>query len=174
MALKDVRLNRRCQVLASVLEQQPTVPINQACEDWADTKAAYRFMDNPKVSPAALVAPHCQRTVERMKAHSLVLAVQDTTFFNYTAHPQTEGLGEIGKKEQQQRGFGMHTTLALTPHGLPLALSGLGQLFASESSALNSGHFWWQFTPRVTRRTLSISHGSLPHEPLVIQVLYGG
>jgi hypothetical protein len=57
-----------------------------------------------------------------MKAHPLVLAVQDTTFFNYTAHPQTEGLGEIGKKEQHQRGFGMHTTLALTPHGLPLGL----------------------------------------------------
>jgi hypothetical protein len=122
VALKDARLNRRCQVLASVLEQQPTVPINQAGEDWADTKAAYRFMDNPKVSPAAIVAPHCQRTVERMKAHAVVLAVQDTTFFNYTAHPQTAGLGEIGKKEQQQRGFGMHTTLALTPHGLPLGL----------------------------------------------------
>jgi hypothetical protein len=122
VALQDVRLNRRCQVLASVLEQQPMVPINQACEDWADTKAAYRFMDNPKVSPAAIVAPHCERTVERMKAHAVVLAVQDTTFFNYTAHPQTEGLGEIGKKEQQQRGFGMHTTLAVTPHGLPLGL----------------------------------------------------
>jgi len=122
VALNDVRLNHRCQVLASALEQQPTVPINQACEDWADTKAAYRFMDNPKVSPAALLAPHCQRTVERMKAHALVLAVQDTTFFNYTPHPQTEGLGEIGTKEQHQRGFGMHTTLALTPHGLPLGL----------------------------------------------------
>lgn len=131
VALNDVRLNRRCQVLASVLEQQPMVPLNQACEDWADTKAAYRFMDNPKVSPAAILAPHCQRTVERLKAHSLVLAVQDTTFFNYTPHPQTEGLGEIGKKEQHQRGFGMHTTLALTPHGLPLGL--LTQAFFTRS-----------------------------------------
>jgi hypothetical protein len=122
VALKEVRLNRRCQVLAGALEQQPMVPLNQACEDWADTKAAYRFMDNPQVSPVAILAPHCQRTVERMKAHSLVLAVQDTTFFNYTAHPQTEGLGEIGTKEQHQRGFGMHTTLALTPDGLPLGL----------------------------------------------------
>jgi hypothetical protein len=37
----------------------------------------------------------------------------------------------------------------------PLALSGLGELFASESSPLNSGHLWWQFRPCVTRRTLS-------------------
>ena len=27
-------------------------------------------------------------------------------------------------------------------------------MFASESSALNSGHLWWQFRPCVTRRTL--------------------
>jgi hypothetical protein len=41
---------------------------------------------------------------------------------NYTHHPQTEGLGEIGTKAQNQRGFGMRTTLAVTPEGLPLGL----------------------------------------------------
>jgi hypothetical protein len=122
VALNDTRLNRRCQVLAGVPEQQSTMPINQACEDWADTKAAYRFMGNPKVSPAGLLAPHCQRTVERLSAHPVVLAVQDTTFLNYTPHPQTDGLGEIGNKAQHQRGFGMHTTLTLTPQGLPLGV----------------------------------------------------
>ena len=122
IGLKDKRLNQRCQKLASVLEQQSTEPINQACEDWADTKAAYRFFDNPKVSPDQILAPHYQRTVKRMKAHSLVLAIQDTSFLNYTHHPQTEGLGEIGTKAQNQRGFGMHSTLAVTPQGLPLGL----------------------------------------------------
>ncbi len=120
--LKDGRLNWRCQELASVLAQQPDVPINQACEDWADTKAAYRFFDNKKVTPEGILAPHQQRTVARMSQHPLVLAVQDTTFFNYTHHPHSEGLGEIGNKKQKQRGFGMHSTLALTPTGLPLGL----------------------------------------------------
>jgi predicted transcriptional regulator len=41
--LKDKRLNQRCKKVAVALEQQSTEPINQACEDWADTKAAYRF-----------------------------------------------------------------------------------------------------------------------------------
>ena len=111
--LKDKRLNLRCQKVARALEQQSTEPINQACEDWADTKAAYRFFDNPKVSPEKILRPHYERTVKRMKSHALVLAVQDTTFLNYTHHPQTEGLGEIGTKAQNQRGFGMHSTLAL-------------------------------------------------------------
>lgn len=115
-------MNQRCQKLANILEQQPTLPLNQACDDWADAKAAYRFMANPKVSPARLLAPHCQRTVARLQAHPVVLAVQDTTFFNYTSHPQTAGLGEIGQKQHHQRGFAMHTTLAVTPQGLPLGL----------------------------------------------------
>ena len=60
--------------------------------------------------------------MKRMRQHSLILAVQDTTFFNYTHHPQTAGLGEIGNKQQKQRGFGMHSTLAVTPAGVPLGL----------------------------------------------------
>ena len=120
--LKDARLNQRCQELAVALGQQPNEPINQACEDWADAKAAYRFFDNGQVTPAGILAPHCQRTVERMSKHKLVLAAQDTTFFNYTHHPRTEGLGEIGNKKQNQRGFGMHSTLAMSPTGVPLGL----------------------------------------------------
>ena len=78
--LQDKRLNQRCQKIASDLEQQPSEPINQACEDWMDTKAAYRFFDNPKVTPDRIISAHSGRTVKRMKAHALVLAIQDTTF----------------------------------------------------------------------------------------------
>jgi hypothetical protein len=120
--LNDARLNRRCQELATALGQQPSASINQACEDWADTKAAYRFFDNPKATPSRVHAPHQQRTVERMSQHQLVLAVQDTTFFNYTHHPQTKELGAIGNKKQNQRGFGMHSTLATTTTGTPLGI----------------------------------------------------
>jgi len=125
--LQDSRLERRCQELAVALGQQPTAPINQACEDWADTKAAYRFFDNCKVTPERTVAPHQKRTVQRMKSHRLVLNVQDTTSFNYSHHPETEGLGAIGNKEQDQRGIWMHSTLAVTPAGTPLGL--LSQAF---------------------------------------------
>ena len=120
--LKDERLNRRCQKVADALGQQPTAPINQACEDWADSKAAYRFVNNPKVTPGEILRPHSQHTVERMKGYQVVLAVQDTTFFNFTHHPETQGLGEIGAKKQNQRGFGLHSTLAVTPAGQPLGV----------------------------------------------------
>lgn len=120
--LKDARLDSRCQTLAEAMSAQPNVPINQACEDWADTKAAYRFFDNAKVSSERILSPHIQRTVERMGKHPLVLAVQDTSFLNYTHHPKTKGAGAIGTKKQKQSGFVMHSTLALTAEGLPLGL----------------------------------------------------
>ena len=120
--LKDERLNLRCQELAEDLGQQPTAPINQACEDWAASKAAYRFVDNEKVTPGKILEPHSERTVERMREYKTVLAIQDTTFLNYTHHPETQDLGEIGAKTQKQRGFGLHSTLAVTPSGQPLGL----------------------------------------------------
>jgi len=120
--LHDARLNARCSELAVQLAMQPSLSVNQACEDWADAKAAYRFFDNDEVTPERIQAAHQQRTVERMAQYPRVLAVQDTTFLNYTHHPQTEGLGPIGKKSQKQRGFGLHSTLAVLPGGLPLGL----------------------------------------------------
>jgi hypothetical protein len=121
--LRDARLNARCSALAVQLAMEPSLPINQACEDWADAKAAYRFFDNDHVTPERIRAPHQQRTAARMAQHPCVLAVQDTTFLNYTHHPETEGLGPIGKKSQKQRGFGLHSTMVVLPTGgLPLGV----------------------------------------------------
>ena len=92
--LKDARLDRRCQELAVALGQQPTAPINQACEDWADTKAAYRFFGNSKkVSPEGICAPHHRRTVERMSQHRLVLAVRIPSFSTILTIPTQKGWG---------------------------------------------------------------------------------
>lgn len=120
--LNDERLKYRCQKMAEALGEQPSAPINQACEDWADSKAAYRFVDNKKVTPVEILSSHSGRTVERMAGHGTVLVIQDTTYLNYTHHPETQGLGEIGQKAQNLRGFGLHSALAVTPSGQPLGI----------------------------------------------------
>ena len=43
-----------------------------------------------------LLQPHYQATQARIRGESIVLAVQDTSSLNYTAHAATEGLGPIG------------------------------------------------------------------------------
>jgi hypothetical protein len=49
-----------------------------------------------------------------------VLAIQDSTSLNYTAHGATEGLGPIGNQRDGAQGLHLHSTLAFTPHGVPL------------------------------------------------------
>ena len=65
---------------------------------WNETKAAYRFFDNDKVSPDAIYAAHREATLERMLGQSILLAVQDTCAFNFTLHRATKGLGSIAKE----------------------------------------------------------------------------
>lgn len=122
MQTGDKRLDNRLVEIADKLSAQPTAPINQACDDWADTKAAYRLFDNDKVTPEKILGPHQTRTSERMADYPVILAVQDTTILNYTHHPQTAGLGPIGTTAQDLQGLVMHTTLILTPEGLPLGV----------------------------------------------------
>ncbi len=47
--LSDKRLNARLVKLCDSFSEAPESPINQACEDWAETKAAYRFFQNENV-----------------------------------------------------------------------------------------------------------------------------
>ena len=57
-----------------------------------------------------------------MNGHAVVLAVQDTIFFNFTHHPGTQGLGAIGAKGQNHANLGMHSALAVALRGQPLRL----------------------------------------------------
>lgn len=120
--LGDQRLNRRLIQVAEQSAEHPSAPINQASQDWADAKAAYRLFDNAQVQAEAILAPHQQHVERRIAAHPLVLVVQDTTTLNYSHHPQTEGLGPIGTRDQHLKGLLMHTSLAFTPQGLPLGV----------------------------------------------------
>ena len=120
--LGDKRLNTRLVEVAAKLAAQPTASINQACEDWADAKAAYRLFDNDKVQAKKIMQPHQERTQERMRSQAVVLAVQDTTLLDYSQHPKTKGVGPLGTKKQKLSGLVMHSTLALTPEGLPLGV----------------------------------------------------
>jgi hypothetical protein len=120
--LGDERLKKRAIKLAQQLGAQPQAFINQACEDWADTKAAYRFFDNEKIRPDEIIVAHRKRVEQRMRNHPLVLAIQDTTELDYTAHPNTQGLGPIGNDRETVQGLLMHTTLAVTEKGLPLGV----------------------------------------------------
>ena len=120
--LPDQRLLKRAHLIMTQLGERPAASLPQACGGWSQTKAAYRFLDNDAVNPQALLAAHTQATVGRMQDHAVVLALQDTTTLNYSAHPQTEGLGPIGNNRDQTIGLWLHSTLAVSVGGEPLGM----------------------------------------------------
>ena len=89
--------------------------------DWAGLKGAYRFLDNDAVTPAAILAPHTEATWARGAGLPRVLVAQDTTYFNFTRHPATVGLGPIQSVDDHR--LIVHSALAMTPEGVPLGPS---------------------------------------------------
>ncbi len=118
--LGDVRRTQRVIRMATVFAQQPQASWPEACGSAAEVKATYRFFDNEAIAPAELLASHVSATYERAVRVPRVLAVQDTTEVDWTAHPATTGVGPIG--HPTHRGLMVHSTLAFTPERVPLGI----------------------------------------------------
>ncbi len=82
---QDARLLRRLRVLLGQFAQAPGQSIALVCQDWANTKAAYRFLSNARVSEADILAGHFDATRERIAAtpEAPVLMLHDTTEFSW-------------------------------------------------------------------------------------------
>src|SRR5580700_3721137 len=81
---RDVRLGKRFRKLLQQFSDGIGGSIPWVCQDWANTKAAYRFFSNGKVSEEAILAGHFQSTRERFVANDgPVLILHDTTEFIY-------------------------------------------------------------------------------------------
>lgn len=63
---QDARLGRRLQALLGQLARAPGQSLALVCQDWANTKAAYRFLSNEHVSEADILAGHFAATQERI------------------------------------------------------------------------------------------------------------
>jgi hypothetical protein len=118
--LGDARRTQRVIALATALAQRPGASLPEACGNAPMLKAAYRFFDNAAIEPQDLLDSHVGASLPRLAAVPLVLAVQDTTELDWTAHPATTGLGPLG--HPAHRGLHVHTTLAFTPDRVPLGV----------------------------------------------------
>jgi hypothetical protein len=122
LKLGDERLEKRVQKIIGDFSQNPTASIPEFCGDRAATQAAYNFLSHNRLDDSAILGAQQQATVNRIKEgdYQLILAVQDTTEFNFSHHKATEGLGPLDHPSFQ--GFFTHSTLAVSPGGLPLGL----------------------------------------------------
>lgn len=126
--LGDLRLSERLVQSARTLATLPGQAFSGVARgDWASVKGYYRLIDQPdesQVSPAAILGPHRERTVQRMKAHPTVLCIQDGTDLNYTGRAQCDGLGVMGANQTGARGLGLHlhSTFVVSTEGVPIGV----------------------------------------------------
>ena len=125
--LGDDRLDKRLMHLAELLDGKFESSIPHACGSWKEIIAAYRFFSNPHVNPDLIQATHFSNTISRISdvSQNPLVLVQDTTSFNYQAHPATSGLGIIGQfkiGKRVTRGIFCHSAMIYTAHGTPLGL----------------------------------------------------
>lgn len=124
----DKRLSTRLLKIADSFINSPECSINQAFEDWHQSKAAYRFFQNDAISESKILDSHIAKTVERAREYPIILAIQDTSYISYKNHKKTKGLGVIAARTRSKttnfksHGLVMHTTFAVTTEGLPLGL----------------------------------------------------
>lgn len=129
----DKRLKKRFQKLLLDLSKNIGSGVTVACQDWANTKAAYRFFSNSRVSEQDILGGHFQSTKKRFGATAgPVLVLHDTTEFSFKREdPQALGLL---KQLPVQKVFGdpvytcgilMHSSLVVTPEGLPLGIAAI-------------------------------------------------
>lgn len=117
--LGDTRRNRRAIHLIERLAEHPTASIPGACNGWAETQAAYRFLASDAYDWLDILEPHRQCTQRRMAAHPVVLCLQDTTELDFNGQT-IKGLGPLSY--EAQRGMYLHPTYAVTPEREPLGV----------------------------------------------------
>jgi len=134
---QDVRHGKRLRQLLEQLSAKTGASTPWASQDWANTKAAYRFFGNERISEANILAGHFASTRERFatSGDDRVLVLHDTTEFSYR-HEETEPIGILkkitcgGGKAGRPRfhtscGILMHSSLVVTQQGLPLGLGAI-------------------------------------------------
>ncbi|MBO4369375.1 MAG: IS4 family transposase [Desulfovibrio sp.] len=121
--VRNARLITSAALLCKTPHFSPNVAFHgdiSACNGW------YNFVETKqkKVSFDSILSGPKECTNRRIMSQQVVLIVQDDTKLNYTSKPQIEGLGPIAKNQTnaKSRGLILHTSLAVTPNGLPLGI----------------------------------------------------
>ena len=126
--LGDVRLSRRLVQSVQIQAGAPSKSFPSAAQhNLAAVRGYYRLIDQPadsEVTPENILAPHRQRTLQRMQGQQTLLCLQDGTDLNFAEHPGCVGLGLIGRNQGSQGTLGihMHSTMVVNGEGLPLGV----------------------------------------------------
>jgi len=112
----DKRLDSRTKIIAQACSLHPEKSIPKRFQDWAGTKAAYRFLDSNKVSHSKIQAPHYQNVLKEASiSKKPIIFIQDGSELLFNSHRYTFGLGPTC--DSLGKGLLFHSCLAVRYHG---------------------------------------------------------
>lgn len=112
--LGDVRRTKRLVQLAAQLAAHTGQSIVQSLSSSADIEAAYRFVRNEYISPAAIAEAGFAATVHACEAFECLLALEDTTSLEFSHQSVADELGHI-TSHKSSSGFEAHSVLLFAP-----------------------------------------------------------
>ena len=125
----DLRIRKRVYMFVEQLAGSFGQTIPLACQDWANTKAAYRLLSKSRVEEGEILAGHFHATAARASAQEgLLLVLHDTTEFVYKREDPA-AIGIVKGRRLPFRptlyttcGVLLHSSLVVSTAGLPLGL----------------------------------------------------
>jgi hypothetical protein len=127
-SLGDLRLSNRLVKSAKIQAEKPGCSFSGAGKGQPkDIDGYYRMIEQPATSAVtfdAILAPHREQTIKRMRGQKTVLNIQDGTDLNYSSLAKCTGLGLIGSNQTKatSRGFHLHSTFVVSTDGIPLGI----------------------------------------------------
>ena len=115
----DKRLERRFRLIVDRLSCKPSLKFNAACRGRAEIKAAYRFVNHPRVTADKVLAPHRDATLQRIASYPVVIVSEDTSEADLT-RPNECIAGGGPLNDANRIGLLFHNLFAMTPERLPL------------------------------------------------------
>ena len=121
----DERLSQRLEKLSEQLARAPDLSFPKATASDASLEATYRFLNNDKVTPKAILASHLKATLDRCAQVGPVFVAHDSSEFKFST--PREDLGRLST--DQTHGFLGHFALAVSGRGrAPLGVLGFEAL----------------------------------------------
>jgi hypothetical protein len=114
--LGDPRRTRRVQLVAKHLARKPELSLPELFDDPSELEAAYRLFRNPNVSLLKLMSAHFTATAQRCQGLDAVLAVHDTTEFDFGVR-EDHVREHLCRLSTSRQGFYGHLSLAVSVDG---------------------------------------------------------
>lgn len=124
--LLNKRLRLRAITIGIAMTERPGAAMTSAFDDWKETRNAYNFFDNKRMSLKTLLDPPTRALALKLRElpeGRTMLHVRDTSEINLSHLPAMTGLGSIGNPEN--RGLFIHPGLVVDTEGVPVGVLGV-------------------------------------------------